>query len=79
LAVVRTATSAVDEFTSESTTGAVHQVTPNSLGATDSGVPAWRARSTAQLTIESTPSGAVVLVDDLVRGTTPLRATFARC
>ena len=37
------------------------------------GVPAWRARSTAQLTIESTPTGAEVLVGDRVRGTTPLR------
>jgi len=36
------------------------------------GVPAWRARSTARLTIESTPTGAQVLVGDRVLGTTPL-------
>jgi hypothetical protein len=36
------------------------------------GVPAWRARSIARLTIESAPPGADVLIDDRVRGTTPL-------
>ena len=36
------------------------------------GVPAWRAQSTARLTIESTPTGAQVLVGDRVLGTTPL-------
>jgi len=36
------------------------------------GVPAWRTRSTARLTIESVPAGAEVLVGDRVRGTTPL-------
>jgi hypothetical protein len=36
------------------------------------GAPAWRARSTALLTVESNPPGAEVLVDDRVRGTTPL-------
>ena len=40
------------------------------LGWTMSG-PAWRTRS-AQLTIESSPTGAEVLVDDRVRGITPL-------
>jgi hypothetical protein len=36
------------------------------------GVPAWRTRSTARLTIESVPAGAEVLVGDRVHGTTPL-------
>jgi hypothetical protein len=36
------------------------------------GVPAWRARSSARLAIESTPSGALVLIDGRERGTTPL-------
>jgi hypothetical protein len=36
------------------------------------GVPAWRARSTAKLTIESAPAGAQVLVGNTVRGVTPL-------
>jgi hypothetical protein len=36
------------------------------------GVPAWRARSVGRLTIESVPAGAEVVVDDRVRGTTPV-------
>ncbi len=36
------------------------------------GVPALRTRSTAQLTIETVPVGAQVLVGDTVRGVTPL-------
>jgi hypothetical protein len=36
------------------------------------GVPAWRAGSTAQLTIETVPVGAQVLVGNAVRGVTPL-------
>lgn len=35
-------------------------------------LPAWRARSIARLTIESAPAGAEVLIDDRVRGTTPV-------
>lgn len=36
------------------------------------GVPAWRARSVARLTIETVPSGADVIVAGSLRGATPL-------
>ena len=109
LAVVRPASSAVDEFSSESSAahkaGAkieaeAERVQPSTLRDQSRwtfvnvnvkwvsallvtgvvagllwtlGVPAWRARSSAQLTIESSPSGAEVVVEDRVRGTTPLQ------